>query len=219
MGDIRRIVEQARDGAASHEEFIDRCRAAGLGVERTADGQVKFTHPEHPWFEARADTLGREYTAASFAKAPGDQGIGSHDGADIDAHTGVVESVVDTPGVLADALPEWCDAADMVLVPMLPSSRDLEPTLRTIEVARKATDAPVRVVVNQYNPYGILDRQLAEYLESEGLRVIGKVPKAVALAQAAAQGCSVSELRNGRHALTAFERLADEIETINQEME
>lgn len=98
MGDIRRIVEQARDGAASHEEFIDRCRAAGLGVERTADGQVKFTHPEHPWFEARADTLGREYTAASFAKAPGDQGIGSHDGADIDAHTGVVESVVDTPG-------------------------------------------------------------------------------------------------------------------------
>ena len=127
--------------------------------------------------------------------------------------------VVDTPGVLADALPEWCDAADMVLVPMLPSSRDLEPTLRTIEVARKATDAPVRVVVNQYNPYGILDRQLAEYLESEGLRVIGKVPKAVALAQAAAQGCSVSELRSGRHALTAFERLADEIETINQEME
>lgn len=98
MGDIRQIVEQERNGAASHEEFIDRCRAAGLGVERTADGQVKFTHPEHPWFEARADTLGREYTAASFAKAPGDQGIGSHDGADIDAHTGVVESVVDTPG-------------------------------------------------------------------------------------------------------------------------
>ena len=29
--------------------------------------------------------------------------------------------IVDTPGVLADALPEWCEAADMVLVPMLPS--------------------------------------------------------------------------------------------------
>ena len=31
--------------------------------------------------------------------------------------------IVDTPGVLADALPEWCEAADMVLVPMLPSPR------------------------------------------------------------------------------------------------
>lgn len=127
--------------------------------------------------------------------------------------------VVDTPGVLAEALPEWCDAADMVLVPMLPSPRDLEPTLRTIEVAKSATDAPVMVVVNQYNPYGVLDRQLAEYLEVEGLRVIGKVPKTVALAQAAAQGCSVSEMRSGRHALAAFERLANEVETINREKE
>lgn len=103
--------------------------------------------------------------------------------------------IVDTPGVLADALPEWCEAADMVLVPMLPSPRDIEPTLRTIEVARKSTSAPVAVVVNQYNPYGVLDRQLAEYLAGEGERVIAKVPKAVALAQAAAGGCSVAGLR------------------------
>lgn len=121
MGDIRRIVERARDGAASHEEFIDRCRAAGLGVERTADGQVKFTHPEHPWFEARADTLGREYTAASFSRAPGDQGIGSHDGADIDAHTGVVESVVDVPGD-ATATRERYDEN----MPERPAARDRE---------------------------------------------------------------------------------------------
>lgn len=120
--------------------------------------------------------------------------------------------IVDTPGVLADALPEWCEAADMVLVPMLPSARDIEPTLRTIEVARKSTSAPVAVVVNQYNPYGVLDRQLAEYLAGEGERVIAKVPKAVALAQAAAGGCSVAGLRNGRHAAEAFARLADEVE-------
>lgn len=102
----------------------------------------------------------------------------------------------------------------MVLVPMLPSPRDIEPTLRTIEVARKSTSAPVAVVVNQYNPYGVLDRQLAEYLAGEGERVIAKIPKAVALAQAAAGGCSVAELRNGRHAAEAFARLADGIEAV-----
>lgn len=86
---IRAIVEEARAGAATHGEFLDRCRAAGLGVVRASDGVVKFTHPDNPWFEVRADTLGREFTESAFK---------SHDGADIDPHTAVVESVVDTPG-------------------------------------------------------------------------------------------------------------------------
>lgn len=87
--DIRDIADGARTGAATYGEFLDRCRAAGLGVVRTSDGMVKFTHPDHPWFEVRADTLGREFTESAFK---------SHDGADIDPHTAVVESVVDTPG-------------------------------------------------------------------------------------------------------------------------
>lgn len=88
-GDIRDIADGARTGAATYGEFLDRCRAAGLGVVRTSDGMVKFTHPDHPWFEVRADTLGREFTESAFK---------SHDGADIDPHTAVIESVVDTPG-------------------------------------------------------------------------------------------------------------------------
>ena len=54
-----------------------------------ARATVIFTHPDHPWFEVRADTLGREFTESAFK---------SHDGADIDPHTAVIESVVDTPG-------------------------------------------------------------------------------------------------------------------------
>ena len=87
--DIRAIADGARAGAATYGEFLDRCRAAGLGVKSTSDGMVKFTHPDHPWFEVRADTLGREFTESAFK---------SHDGADVDTRTGVVESVVDTPG-------------------------------------------------------------------------------------------------------------------------
>ncbi len=87
--DIRDIAEKARDGAATYGEFLDRCRSAGLGVTRASDGTVKFTHPDHRWFEVRADTLGDQFMESSFK---------SHDGADVDTRTGVVESVVDTPG-------------------------------------------------------------------------------------------------------------------------
>lgn len=100
--DIRAKVERARAGASSVEEFESRCRAEGLGVERTSDGELKFTHPEYGWFELRADTLGKEYSVKSFDKTPqqraAEDPIKSHDGADIDTRTGVVESVVDTPG-------------------------------------------------------------------------------------------------------------------------
>ena len=40
--DIRDIADGARDGAATYGEFLDRCRAAGLGVTRTSDGTMKF---------------------------------------------------------------------------------------------------------------------------------------------------------------------------------
>lgn len=80
-------------------------------------------------------------------------------------------------------------------------------------IQRPTADAGTGVILmGPYNPYGVLDRQLSEYLGGEGERVIAKIPKAVALAQAAAGGCSVAELRNGRHAAEAFSRLADGIE-------
>lgn len=97
---IRAKVESAREGAVSVEDFEARCRAAGLSVERASDGELKFS--ENGWFEVRGDTLGEEFSVKSFEKAPqqkaAEDPIKSHDGADIDTRTGVVESVVDTPG-------------------------------------------------------------------------------------------------------------------------
>lgn len=36
--------------------------------------------------------------------------------------------IVDTAGSLSDGIGDWCRAADLILVPMLPSTRDMEPT-------------------------------------------------------------------------------------------
>ena len=102
--------------------------------------------------------------------------------------------IVDTAGVLNDGMGDWCRAADVILIPMLPSTRDVEPTMRTYEIAKDSgTDATIRLVVNNFYAFGKLDKQLVEFLESEQVPVIAKVPRAVALSQAAAEGKSVAE--------------------------
>lgn len=77
--EIAAKVEEARAGSATREEFAARCKAAGLGVSLASDGELKFSHPDHPWFEVRADTLGGQYSARSFdlrGKEPEDGEIG-----------------------------------------------------------------------------------------------------------------------------------------------
>lgn len=120
--------------------------------------------------------------------------------------------IVDTAGVLKGGVKDWCRQADLILVPMLPSTRDLEPTTRTLRVAEESgTDAPARVIVNAFYAYGALDRQLIEYLGENGIPVIAKVPRATAFSRAAAAGVSVAEYdRKGKAAL-AVERLTDNV--------
>ena len=99
--------------------------------------------------------------------------------------------VVDTAGVLVGGVNDWCRAANLILVPMLPSTRDMEPTLRTLDIVRESgTGAKAYVIVNNFYAYGTLDRQLVEYLEGEEVPIIAKIPRAVALSRAAAAGVS-----------------------------
>lgn len=104
MRDIRSKVAAAREGAVSEADFIRRCEEQGLTVGRATDGELLFTH-ENGWFDVRGDTLGKEYTHDSFERGTGEKSddlsdravsdqeryIQSHDGADIDASTRVVE--------------------------------------------------------------------------------------------------------------------------------
>lgn len=120
--------------------------------------------------------------------------------------------IVDTPGVLSEGLSEWCVNADLILIPLLPSTRDLEPTLRTWEVAKASkTQAPIRFIVNQYYPYEVLGQTLLKYMEESDMPVIAKIPKTVALARAAGNGMSVAEFNQKNPSVMAFEGLADEV--------
>lgn len=121
--------------------------------------------------------------------------------------------VVDTAGALSDGMGDWCRAADLILVPMLPSTRDMEPTLRTIDIAKDSgTNASVYVIVNGFYAFGRLDRQLVEFLDAEGVPVLAKVPRAVALSQAAGEGKSVADYAPLSHVVPFLEDVADGVE-------
>lgn len=120
--------------------------------------------------------------------------------------------IVDTAGVLSEGMGEWCLNADLVLIPLLPSTRDLEPTLRTFGIAgASGTKAPVRFIVNQYYPYEVMGQKLMAYMEESGLPVIAKIPRTVALARAAGEGMSVAQFDRNNPSVVAFEALADEV--------
>ena len=96
--------------------------------------------------------------------------------------------------MLVGGVNDWCRAANLILVPMLPSTRDMEPTLRTLDIVRESgTGAKAYVIVNNFYAYGTLDRQLVEYLEGEEVPIIAKIPRAVALSGAASSGVSVAD--------------------------
>lgn len=120
--------------------------------------------------------------------------------------------VVDTAGVLSDGLDEWCVNADMILIPLMPSCRDIEPTLRTADIAKSSeTKAPIYFIINSYYPYGVLDQELLAFMSDNEMPVIAKIPKTVALSRAAAGGISVAEFDKNNSSVNAFEKLTDAI--------
>ncbi|WP_164437874.1 ParA family protein, partial [Streptococcus equi] len=94
--------------------------------------------------------------------------------------------VIDTAGQLKEEMKQWCRDADAILVPILPSPKDFEPTLRTLELINASdTSALVYVVVNQFSTRGVLDRDIVAFLESEDIPVLGYIPRTVVISKAA----------------------------------
>ena len=120
--------------------------------------------------------------------------------------------IVDTAGVLTEGIGDWCRAADLILIPMLPSTRDLEPTMRTYDIARTSgTGANVFLVLNNFYIFGKLDKQLVDFLDSQEIPVLAKIPRAAALSQAAAQGISVAAYDSRSHVIAFLEDLAEQV--------
>ena len=67
---------------------------------------------------------------------------------------GAVVQIVDTPGALQRDIMQWMDDADIIVIPFRPTSRDIPPLVRMMEIAdAHAKGKPVLYVQNAWNRY------------------------------------------------------------------
>lgn len=120
--------------------------------------------------------------------------------------------IVDTAGVLHEELSKWAKSSDVILVPLLPSTRDLPPTLRTLGVVQDSgSSAETLVVINMFNALGIMDRHLSEFFDSYDDIDYVTIPRTVALPQAASLKMSLHDFAPSHSANAAFENLTVEV--------
>ena len=81
--------------------------------------------------------------------------------------------IIDTPGRLMDKMKDWAKSADIVLVPLNPSVRDLPVTVEFVETIQSY--APTFIVMNRFNPRFVVSKELVRYASDSGLPVVGKL--------------------------------------------
>ena len=101
-----------------------------------------------------------------------------------------VVAVVDTPGALSDQTAQWVQNADVLVVPVRASGKDIPAFNRMLDVidANKKKDAKVIVVVNQWTRY-TASRDFYEYLIGQGKDfVVTRLPQSELFQKASAAG-------------------------------
>lgn len=122
--------------------------------------------------------------------------------------------VVDSPGYIDESFAEMCSHADLILLPMMASSFDLEVTIRCFEIANEQAPGRTFVVLNTYDKRGTVDRDLVSFLEDREVPILGLIPRAVAVRKAQIRGIDLFELDCKSPASVALEALTDSVLTV-----
>lgn len=132
-----------------------------------------------------------------------------------EAESDTAYQIVDTPGALTDDFSEWCAAADVIIIPTLVSMLDRLPLLRCYDLAlgaiqRAGANSKLGVVINCFDPRGILDREFFDYLKNtEQVDIVATLPRSVVFRRAEAEGVSISSLPRSEKPTRAFSQLVD----------
>lgn len=106
---------------------------------------------------------------------------------------GAVVQVIDTPGALQRDIMQWMEEADIVVIPFRPTSRDIQPLLRMMDIAEQhAKDKPVLYVLNAWNRYRA-SKDFEEWFAEQSQRKMQllTLPQSEQFVRASAEGRSV----------------------------
>ena len=117
--------------------------------------------------------------------------------------------VIDSPGRLDDATDKVMRSSHLVVVPMLPSIRDVEPTLRFFRHASKY--APTILVLNRVDLRRVSDKSVVEFLDGQGVEVSAMLPDAAVFARAPLEGVGVTSSDPRSRAASAVVGLGGDI--------
>lgn len=99
-------------------------------------------------------------------------------------------AVVDTPGALVDDLKSAIAHADVIVIPVRPSGRDMDPVLRMRKIVQGiAPKVPVMYVINAWNRHKVCTDFFAWFTGEIG--AAHTLPQSEAFAQAGVAGVSV----------------------------
>ncbi|WP_251179394.1 ParA family protein [Adlercreutzia agrestimuris] len=127
---------------------------------------------------------------------------------------GAEVTVVDTPGALQEGMSDWVSAADLVVIPTRPTTRDMDPLLRMVDIVKAHKDKKVLYVVNGWNRYRA-SRDFVQWFEGVADNdIVLKLPQSEKFVQSAAAGQSVVEYAPQTKAAKATQELIDKIRTM-----
>lgn len=126
-----------------------------------------------------------------------------------------VAQIVDTPGALSKDLRRWMSAADIIVIPFRPTSRDIPPLLRMIDIADScASGRPVLYVMNGWNRYKAsrdFEEWFREQINDHPDVEIAIIPQSELFVQASAAGVSIEDFAPRSTAAKSMRQVTDRV--------
>lgn len=116
-------------------------------------------------------------------------------------------TLVDTPARPNAEIIDAINNADLVVIPLGPSPRDLAPTTRFMQ----QLTAPTAVVLNEFSPARKASQSLQTYAENQGWTILSHIPSAAAFTATPTPATGVVEHSPSTPAAYAIQHLTNEI--------
>lgn len=126
---------------------------------------------------------------------------------------GAEVQIIDTPGALQRDIIEWMEGADIIVIPFRPTSRDIPPLVRMMEIAdAHAKGKPVLYVQNAWNRYRAsqdFQEWIKDHMKSRPDFMMMVVPQSEQFVQASAADMSVVDFAPRGQAAASIKQVSN----------